>query len=252
MKTSGRSYESDCFPNTLISFNHLITVPICFFNSSKKILSVFLLIAIFGASQSQWRPCVELKRDLHVPCKCSLNPENPRSLRMNCDRAIFTSDTLEILRDQPITSLTQRNCGYQRLPEDLLNSALVLEKLDLSENSIYRLMDRLLHAQSSLRELRLSDNLLGDNLNPIFSSNEFRDMAELRLLDLRGNGIMSIEEGIFKGCGNLEELYLDDNNLTAVPADSLKGPRAIRVLSLAGNSIGKSNQSLFFFHSFIV
>ncbi|XP_043272457.1 protein artichoke isoform X2 [Venturia canescens] len=205
---------------------------------ANTILRLFFLIGVFEASQAQWRPCIELKRELHVPCKCTIAPDNHRALRMNCDRVIFTSDTLELLRDQPITWLSQKNCGYQRLPEDLLNSGLAIEKLDLSGNSIYRLMDRLLSAQTRLRELRLSDNLLGDNLNPIFSSNEFRDMHLLRLLDLRHNGIRSIEEGIFKGCDNLEELYLDDNNLTAVPAESLKGPKAIRVLSLSGNDIG--------------
>lgn len=119
-----------------------------------------------------------------------------------------------------------------------MNSGLELEKLDLTGNSIHRLMDRHLKIQGTLKHLRLGENLLGDNLNPIFSSNEFRELKELRLLDLHGNGIRSIEEGIFKGCLELEELYLDDNNLTYVPANSLKGPKAIRILSLAGNNIG--------------
>lgn len=105
-------------------------------------------------------------------------------------------------------------------------------------------MDRVLQAQSELRELRLADNLLGDSLNPIFSSNEFHGMDELEILDLSRNGLRSIEEGILKGCTNLEELYLDGNNLTAVPAASLKGPRAIRVLSLAGNNIGTIDSCL--------
>lgn len=158
---------------------------------------------------------------------------------MDCDRVIFTRESLESLRDQPIVSISRRNSGYQKLPEDLLNSGLRLEKLDLTANLIQRLMDRYLRVQSHLKELRLGDNLLGDNLNPIFSSNEFHDLIELRLLDLHGNGLRSLEEGIFKGCNSLEELYLDDNNLTTIPADSLKGPRAIRILSLAGNSVGK-------------
>lgn len=103
-------------------------------------------------------------------------------------------------------------------------------------------MDRLLQMQGQLRELRLAGNLLGDSLNPIFSSNEFHEMEELEILDLSRNGLRSIEEGIFKGCGNLEELYLDGNNLTTVPTASLKGPRSIRVLSLSGNNIGMLNR----------
>ena len=96
------------------------------------------------------------------------------------------------------------------------------------------------HAEchGQLEELRLADNFLGDNLNPIFSSNEFHGMKELRLLDLSRNGLRSLEEGIFKGCENLEQLYLDGNNLTTIPTMSLKGPKSLRVLSLSGNNIG--------------
>ncbi|XP_026672039.1 protein artichoke isoform X2 [Ceratina calcarata] len=185
-----------------------------------------------------WIPCVELKRDLHLPCRCSISTEYSRSIEMNCDRAVFTRDTVESMRGQPIVSISQRNSGYQSLPEDLLDSGLSLRKLDLSGNSIHRLMGRLLGAQDQLEELRLADNLLGDSLNPIFSSNEFHGMKQLRLLDLSRNGLRSIEEGILKGCENLELLYLDGNHLTVVPTASLKGPRSIRVVSLSGNNIG--------------
>lgn len=165
---------------------------------------------------------------------------------MNCDRAIFTRDNVDSLRDEPIVSFSQRNSGYQNLPEDLLAFAnLNLRRLDLSGNSIHRLMGRALRAQTLLTELKLADNLLGDNLNPIFSSNEFHGMKELRLLDLSGNGLRSIEEGIFKGCDSLEQLYLDGNNLTAVPTMSLKGPKSIRVLSLSGNNIGTQKGFVF-------
>ncbi|XP_011629771.1 toll-like receptor 11 isoform X1 [Pogonomyrmex barbatus] len=198
---------------------------------------ILQLPSIFSLNQPQWRPCIELKRDLVVPCKCAISADYPRSIEMNCDRVIFTHDTINILRSQPIVSISQRNCGYRILPADLINSDLNLRKLDLSCNSIYRLMDHVLHVQRKLRELRLADNFLGDNLNPIFSSNEFHSMEELEILDLSRNSLRNIEEGILKGCTNLEELYLDGNNLTTVPTTSLKGPRAIKVLSLAGNNI---------------
>ncbi|XP_032681328.1 protein artichoke [Odontomachus brunneus] len=210
------------------------------------IVYLLLLLSLLPASyQAQWRPCIELKRDLLVPCKCAISTDYPRSLEMDCDRVVFTRDTINVLRGQPVVSVSQRHCGYQTLPEDIVNSGLNLRKLDLSSNSIYRLMDRLLQVQSQLRELRLADNLLGDSLNPIFSSNEFHGMNELEILDLSRNGLRSIEEGILKGCDNLEELYLDGNNLTAVPAASLKGPRAIRVLSLSGNNIGSLPRNAF-------
>ncbi|XP_012268471.2 chaoptin isoform X2 [Athalia rosae] len=205
---------------------------------SLSLSSVILgLISTLTYSQ-EWRPCVEIKRDLYIPCKCSLSSDHGLAIVMNCDGVIFTRDTTERLKRQPIVSFSQKNVGYKKLPEDLIAAGLPLEMLDLSGNSIQRLMDRLLNSQNRLEELRLAENLLGDNLNPIFSSNEFHEMAELRVLDLAKNGLRSIEEGIFKGCQKLEELYLDDNNLTHVPAASLKGPQGIKLLSLSRNNIG--------------
>lgn len=226
--------------STIFYSNHILYNNNFLFTFRKYLLLV-LLLSVLPSNQAQWRPCVELKRDLLVPCKCAVSANYPRSIEMNCDQVIFTQDTVNVLRGQPIVSISQRNCGHQTLPEDLIHSGLNLRRLDLSRNSISRLMDRVLQAQGELRELRLADNLLGDSLNPIFSSNEFHGMEELEVLDLGRNALRSIEEGILKGCTNLEELYLDGNNLTAVPSASLKGPRAIRVLSLAGNNVGRSN-----------
>lgn len=58
--------------------------------------------------------------------------------------------------------------------------------------------------QESLTELRLTDNLLGDSLNPIFSTIEFNVLSNLKVLDLSGNKIKAIEEGILKGCHKLQ------------------------------------------------
>nr|XP_050859212.1 protein artichoke isoform X1 [Vespula vulgaris] len=211
---------------------------------SYLLLGLLIIVSIYQ-NEAAWRPCVELKRDLHVPCKCMVSLNYPRSIEMDCDRVIFTRDALDSLKGQPIISISQRHCGYQSLPEELVGSGLTLRELDLSDNSIYKLMDRQLQSQNQLRVLRLANNLLGDNLNPIFSSNEFHGMEELRRLDLRKNGLRNIEEGIFKGCINLEELYLDENNMTIVPTASLKGPKGIKILSLIGNNIGSLSRGAF-------
>lgn len=59
-------------------------------------------------------------------------------------------------------------------------------------------------SQDTLIELRLTDNLLGDSLNPIFSTVEFQTLGNLQVLDLSGNKIKAIEEGILKGCTKLD------------------------------------------------
>lgn len=117
---------------------------------------------------------------------------------------------------------------------------LPIEELDLSNNLIRRIPDKAFEGlKDSLNELRLANNLLGDNLNPIFSTAELHSLKNLRLLDLSGNKIKLIEEGVLKGCMDLKEFYMDRNSLTAVPVSSLNGPSALRHLSLRQNYIGK-------------
>lgn len=124
---------------------------------------------------------------------------------------------------------------------------LPIEDLDLSNNLIRRIPDKAFEGlKDSLNELRLANNLLGDNLNPIFSTAELHSLKNLRLLDLSGNKIKLIEEGVLKGCMDLKEFYMDRNSLTAVPVSSLNGPSALRHLSLRQNYIGKKGLFLLF------
>lgn len=58
--------------------------------------------------------------------------------------------------------------------------------------------------RDTLENLDLADNLLGDNLNPIFATTEFHGLSQLKRLDLSGNMIVGLEEGIFHGCDNLQ------------------------------------------------
>lgn len=208
-------------------------------------LRLILLVTLIGAIESRrWRPCIEIKRELRVPCQCAIvtvaTIDGPSlALEVNCDRMVLADDALASLAGQPIIAFSQRLSGHQSLPASLLKILpKSLTSLDLSGNAIHSLMERQLQRFPNLSKLLLADNALGDNLNPIFSSNEFRQGSELTLLDLRYNGLRSIEEGILKGCPNLQELYLDYNNFTTVPSDSLKGPEALRVLGLSGNNIG--------------
>lgn len=53
-------------------------------------------------------------------------------------------------------------------------------------------------------ELRLTNNLLGDALNPIFSTTEFMSLSKLQVLDLSANKIRGVERGLLKGCENLQ------------------------------------------------
>lgn len=48
---------------------------------------------------------------------------------------------------------------------------------------------------------------MGDSLNPIFSTAEFHPLTNLKILDLSGNEIKAIEEGLLKGCENLQVMF---------------------------------------------
>lgn len=82
---------------------------------------------------------------------------------------------------------------------------LSLRKIDFSHNLLRRLTEKIFSGlQPTLMELKLSNNLFGDSLNPVFSSTEFHGLTNLHLLDLSNNQIRAVEEGILKGCENLQ------------------------------------------------
>lgn len=116
----------------------------------------------------------------------------------------------------------QYNCGYCVVKHEYRNVFLLclhwlflfqifssyglpLKELDFSHNSLRRLPDRLLAGiRGNITKLVLADNLLGDNLNPIFSTAEFHNLPALEELDLSGNSIRGLEEGLLIGCDVLK------------------------------------------------
>ncbi|VVC88636.1 unnamed protein product, partial [Leptidea sinapis] len=98
--------------------------------------------------------------------------------------------------------------------------------------------DRLLAGvRGNLTKLVLAHNLLGDNLNPIFSTAELHNLPALEELDITGNNIRGLEEGLLIGCNVLKTFRLDRNNMVSIPSVSLNGPLSLKVLSLRENRI---------------
>nr|CAD7452144.1 unnamed protein product [Timema tahoe] len=164
-------------------------------------MAVWLLL-LMSVSAHAHQPCPELHRDLRYPCRCEVTAAD--EILMECDRVVGEMPALPY--QAPIVSFQQRWAGLHALPTQPFTAAAIpLRALDLSGNSLRRLADRLLLGlHETLEELLLADNLLGDNLNPIFSSSEFHGLTNLRILDLSGNLIKGVEEGILKGCDNLQ------------------------------------------------
>ncbi|XP_030370397.1 protein artichoke [Scaptodrosophila lebanonensis] len=218
----------------------------------KQLLWVLLLCLSQHLTQIEaWRPCPELSPALRLPCRCNVVPFASTgqlgAVAMDCDRVVFHGDAPQLPYGAPIVAYTQRHSGQQVLPAQTFGQLkLPIEELDLSNNLIRRIPERAFDGlKDALTELRLANNLLGDNLNPIFSTAELHALKNLRLLDLSGNKIKLIEEGVLKGCVDLKEFFVDRNSLAAVPSNSLNGPSALRHLSLRHNHIASLYQDSF-------
>ena len=80
-----------------------------------------------------------------------------------------------------------------------------MKEVDLSHNWLRRLSDKCLDGLSeTLLSLDLSHNLLGDQLNPIFSTAEFKRLPRLKTLSLAHNMLAHIDGGILEGCLSLQ------------------------------------------------
>lgn len=169
---------------------------------------VVVVVATLTSCDASGVPCAELSRELRYPCRCELDPQevDRPMILMDCDRVVFPGELPALPYGAPIVSFRQRWAGHQALPPQLFgDTALPLRAIDFSGNTLRRLTERMLYAlRDSLLELRLADNLLGDTLNPIFASSEFHGLVHLQHLDLGGNRIRAIEEGLLKGCDNLQ------------------------------------------------
>ncbi|XP_077563736.1 uncharacterized protein LOC144179315 [Haemaphysalis longicornis] len=181
------------------------------------------------------------------PCSCYLVGPPDNGTGINCDRVAFQGNFPMLPYRQRIHRFSQRHSGVQDLEAQLFTaSGVPLRVLDLSHNRVRRLSERLLEGiQGSLQELHLGSNLLGDQLSPVFATNEFRALRELRLLDLSDNRIQGVDTAVFKGLDRLEVLNINDNDFEQVPASSLLDLPALTWLSLDGNRISQLTQDSF-------
>lgn len=212
-------------------------------NWKTAIRTCVILLAVFSrasaASSSLEIPCVEFSSAINIDCLCSLNQQN--ATRINCDNVVFPGDFPVLPFRFYIQEFSQRNVGWQLLPAQIFTASDVpLKHIDFSHNSMRRLAERLFDGlEDTLEEIYLSNNLLGDNLSPVFSTSEFQNLRSLRVLDLSHNGLTGIADNLIKGCEGLKELRLDGNWLKRVPSEALKGPAALQNLHLEDNVIDK-------------
>lgn len=150
------------------------------------------------------RPCNEAKRGLDLPCTCSSGPDN--GTYINCDGMVFPGDFPVLPFRYRIHGFSQRMTSYQAFPAQLFTASdIPLKRLDLSQNGVVLITEKLLDGiGDTLEEINLSRNLLGDQLNPIFSTTEFQHLKQLKRLDLSDNGLRAVDDAIIRGCDKLQ------------------------------------------------
>lgn len=115
---------------------------------------------------------------------------------------------------------------------------LALESLDISENILEEVPPQLT-LYKNLVKIILSNN----KIKTIPQSIEEIEFAYLKIVDLSRNLLSSLK--IFFKVPNIEELYLQDNELTEIPANFFKDNPQIKYIDLSRNSLKRLDKILF-------
>lgn len=156
---------------------------------------------------------IVLASELHEQhCLCSLDAVG--YLQIDCDGVpVLTDHNLVVNPFVAIARYSQRNAGMYLLGGPLftnVNGQIQLRSLDLQHNNLKKLISRLFEGvEQSLEYLNLSHNLLGENLNPIFSTNEFLELKNLKSLDLAYNGLQILDSNLLIGLKQLNVSFFD-------------------------------------------
>ena len=149
------------------------------------------------------RPCGETKRGLDLPCTCFSGADN--ATYINCDQVVFATDFPVLPYRSRIYGFSQRSTALQAFPSQLFTASdIPLKRLDLADNGVVLITEKLLDGvEDTIEDIKLGGNLLGDQLNPVFSTTEFQNLKQLKRLDLSDNGIKAVDDALLIGCNKL-------------------------------------------------
>ncbi len=134
-----------------------------------------------------------------------------------------------------LQSLNLSDNNIQRIPEDVFCSLVNLQSLNLSKNSL-----------RSVESLGLIARRTSSDPDQSNSRIECSGGADIKTLDLSSNHFQSLQQysGLTK-LRRLQNLYLQDNELSIVAADSLTFLSSLRILNLSANHLEVLPETLF-------
>lgn len=152
--------------------------------------------------------------------------------------------------DWPALALTIHQNSFSEMKQ--------LERLDLSQNSIWTFPDQIFCSMANLQALNLTRNRLHnvtnlgftDNSTPspassVFETDNINCHLELTVLDLSHNDIQILPSDAFGTLKRLRELFLQDNQISNVVEKALAGLYSLHVLNLANNDLNTLPPELF-------
>lgn len=114
-----------------------------------------------------------------------------------------------------------------------------LQVLDLSKNNLRTVPDSVLCSLNNLQVLNLTENRIRTSENIGFAEQLCNNAGgELQTLDVSYNELRSVTEnwGLSK-LRRLQQLYLQNNNITEISADALAGLSSLKILNISHNHI---------------
>ncbi|XP_073955146.1 toll-like receptor 7 [Choristoneura fumiferana] len=192
-----------------------------------------------------------------------------KRLNIECNQLLLFESYLEanyFQRFSTLTELTLENCKLLRIPGNAFEGLRELKKLSIrSKNydwSPNKNLELSLGTFNGLRELQVLD--LGKNNLKVIPSEVFCPLGNLQVLNFTQNKIKSVDRlGFGKNCGsglrsldlsdndlkslsdesqitglkNLQELRLQNNNITDISSETFNGLISLRILNVSYNNL---------------
>lgn len=198
-----------------VSYNKILSVPI---STLKTLALVHLDLSHNNISMLEPDALKSMEELLNLdlsfnhlfvlPPKSFDSLEKLKRLDLRNNKLIYLDEDL-FARTRQLTHLNMSHNDLVQIP--LMNSAELLQSLDVSHNDISSLVP------STLQDLReLNSVILSHNNLSSLPFRMFKGCDKLKAIDLSSNVIKSLENDIFTSASKVEEIDLSSNELTAI------------------------------------